>query len=295
MIANIALELMGKEKGDYSTLSPNDHVNMGQSSNDTFPTASHIAVIMLTDRLLPVIEALADTLELKGKEFMKIPKSGRTHLMDAMPVTLGYEFMAYGKSVSRGRIRVMERADDLLELPIGGTATGTGANAHPGLREAVIVKIARQQIANATVVVHHKNVGGVVVGAVAAMGLDGCRHDLSRFSLVAVFGIGWRCGHYGGDFGPIFGIDHGLEKTAERRLGAGAGRLKRIGQAHHLGRGEAFGQGAAALGGEQETFPAIGGAGLLRDVALIDQLLEHAGEALLGDVEQFQQVRDPKA
>jgi len=141
VIANIALELMGKERGDYGFLSPNDHVNMGQSSNDTFPTASHIAVIMLTDRLLPVIEALADTLELKGKEFMKIPKSGRTHLMDAMPVTLGYEFMAYGRSVNRGRIRVMERADDLLELPIGGTATGTGANAHPGLREAVIARL----------------------------------------------------------------------------------------------------------------------------------------------------------
>jgi aspartate ammonia-lyase len=141
VIANIALEILGKKKGDYAALSPNDHVNMGQSSNDTFPTASHIAVLVLADRLLPVIESLADAMELKGKEFMAIPKSGRTHLMDAMPVRLGHEFKAYAKALNRGWIRVMERADDLLELPMGGTATGTGVNAHPAFRETVIGKI----------------------------------------------------------------------------------------------------------------------------------------------------------
>jgi len=144
VIANLALEILGKEKGDYSALSPNDHVNMGQSSNDTFPTASHIAVIMLTDRLLPVLESMADAMKLKGREFMAIPKSGRTHLMDAMPVRLGHEFEAYAKAIDRARRRVMERADDLLELPMGGTATGTGANAHPEFRETVIAKLSDQ-------------------------------------------------------------------------------------------------------------------------------------------------------
>jgi len=141
VIANMALEALGRKKGDYGSLSPNDHVNLGQSSNDTFPTASHIAVVSLADRLLPAIEGLADAMELKGKELMAIPKSGRTHLMDAMPLRLGHEFKAYAKALNRARIRVMERADDLLELPIGGTASGTGVNAHPRFMETVIGKL----------------------------------------------------------------------------------------------------------------------------------------------------------
>ncbi len=94
VIANCALEILGKEKGEYNYLSPNDHVNRSQSSNDTFPTASHIAIIIEADSLLSVITNLGRSLEIKGIEFLSTPKSGRTHLMDAMPVTIGDEFLS---------------------------------------------------------------------------------------------------------------------------------------------------------------------------------------------------------
>jgi aspartate ammonia-lyase len=144
ILANRALEILGKEKGDYTYLSPNDHVNMAQSSNDTFPTASHMAAINAADGLLPVLKQFSDALIAKGKEFENIPKSGRTHLEDALPVTLGYEFRAYGAAIQRASERISQRRDDLLELPIGGTATGTGANAHPNFRETVIANLTEQ-------------------------------------------------------------------------------------------------------------------------------------------------------
>ncbi|MEE9223320.1 MAG: lyase family protein, partial [Thermoplasmata archaeon] len=112
-----------------------------QSSNDTFPTATHIAIIMALDRLLPVLEELARALAEKGEEYCMISKSGRTHLMDAIPVALGDEFRAYGSAVERATERIWQRRNDLLEIPIGGTATGTGANAHPEFRDRVIRKL----------------------------------------------------------------------------------------------------------------------------------------------------------
>jgi aspartate ammonia-lyase len=141
VLANKALEILGKEKGDHGYLSPNDHVNMAQSTNDTFPTATHISVITAVDRLLPVLDELSQALSEKAEEFCMISKSGRTHLMDAMPVTLGDEFHAYASAVSRATERILQRRNDLLEVPIGGTATGTGANAHPEFRDRVIGKI----------------------------------------------------------------------------------------------------------------------------------------------------------
>lgn len=141
VIANRALEILKKKKGDYNFLSPNDHVNMAQSTNDTFPTASHISVIIAVDRLLPVLNDLSLAFSDKAKEFCDIAKSGRTHLMDAMPVTLGDEFYAYSTAISRASKRIKERRDDLLELPIGGTATGTGANTHPEYRKRVIEEL----------------------------------------------------------------------------------------------------------------------------------------------------------
>jgi aspartate ammonia-lyase len=143
VLANLALEALGKSKGDYEFLSPNDHVNMAQSTNDTFPTASHIAVVTAADKLIGVLDSLSAAFEAKGAEFMSIPKSGRTHLMDAMPVTLGNEFRAYAVAVGRGTDRIRERRDGLLELPIGGTATGTGANVPEGYRDTVLEKLAR--------------------------------------------------------------------------------------------------------------------------------------------------------
>ncbi len=143
VIANRALEIMGKQRGEYEYLSPNDHVNRSQSSNDTFPTASHIAIIHDADILLDVISNLGLSLKRKGKEFSENPKSGRTHLMDAMPVTIGDEFLAYGCAVIRAGSRIYERRNDLLEVAIGGTATGTGINSPTFYREIVIKNLSK--------------------------------------------------------------------------------------------------------------------------------------------------------
>ena len=141
VIANRALEIVGKEKGKYEFIHPNDHVNMSQSSNDTFPTASHIAIIKAADKLIKILHNLADAFESKGKDFSDVQKSGRTHLMDATPVTLGDEFLAYASSIDRAAKRIKEARNDLLELPIGGTAVGTGVNTPEGFRKKVIKKL----------------------------------------------------------------------------------------------------------------------------------------------------------
>jgi aspartate ammonia-lyase len=137
VLANRALEILGRQKGDYDFLSPNDHVNMAQSTNDTFPTASHIAVIIAADNLVSHLSEIGDSFKNKGKEFGSIPKSGRTHLMDATPLILGHEFLAYASAIDRAKERIRQRRNDLLELAIGGTAVGTGTNAHPKYRERV--------------------------------------------------------------------------------------------------------------------------------------------------------------
>jgi fumarate hydratase, class II len=141
VLANRSLEILGRKRGDYAFLSPNDHVNMGQSTNDTFPTASHIAIILAADRFVDILSSLSEAFRAKAEEFSGIPKSGRTHLMDAVPVTLGDEFGAYSSALRRAARRIKERRNDLLELPLGGTATGTGANTYPGYRELVISKL----------------------------------------------------------------------------------------------------------------------------------------------------------
>ena len=138
VIANRALEIFGKHRGDYEFLSPNDHVNRAQSTNDTFPTASHIAIIRGALSLDAVLADLASALQKKGDAFALLPKTGRTHLMDAIPVMLGDEFSAYSAAVERAAERIRQRKDDLLEVAIGGTATGNGANTPAGYREKVI-------------------------------------------------------------------------------------------------------------------------------------------------------------
>src|SRR5688572_19451382 len=110
----------------------NDHVNMGQSSNDVFPSAVHLAALdQAVHDLLPALEQLADALEGKAKEFDDVVKSGRTHLMDAVPVTLGQEFAGYAAQVRQGIARVQAALPRLGQIPLGGTATGTGLNTHP--------------------------------------------------------------------------------------------------------------------------------------------------------------------
>ncbi len=143
VIANRALEILGRKKGEYARLHPNDHVNLGQSTNDTFPTASQIAIASASEPLLKAIYGLADAFDSKGKEFRKVLKSGRTHLMDALPVSLGDEFRAYGVAIERAGERIELRRGELRELPIGGTAVGTGANAHPKFRETVLQELSK--------------------------------------------------------------------------------------------------------------------------------------------------------
>lgn len=138
VIANKALEISGHKIGDYSFINPIDDVNMSQSSNDTFPTAMHIALLMNLKEVEDSLNLLIASLEKKGVEFKDVIKIGRTHLMDALPVTLGEEFSEYAFSLKRGLDKIVGTSSDLEYVGLGGTAVGTGANAPPGYSELVI-------------------------------------------------------------------------------------------------------------------------------------------------------------
>src|SRR3712207_4085884 len=121
---------------------PNDHVNMGQSSNDVFPSAVHLAALdEATNRLLPALERLERSLGAKAEAFKDVVKAGRTHLMDAVPVTLGQEFAGYAAQMRLGRERVEAALTRAAQIPLGGTATGTGLNTHPEFAERVRGKL----------------------------------------------------------------------------------------------------------------------------------------------------------
>jgi len=144
VIANRAIELAGGKLGGKTPVHPNDDVNKSQSSNDTFPTAMHIAAALaITHRLLPAVETLAGLLRDKSHEFSHIVKIGRTHLMDAVPLTLGQEFSGYAEQIERSGRRVAQCLARLYELALGGTAVGTGLNAHPEFAGRVAKKIAQ--------------------------------------------------------------------------------------------------------------------------------------------------------
>ncbi len=143
VLANRALEILGKQKGDYKSVGPNDHVNMGQSTNDTFPTALHISVLMALQPLLKVLDELSAAFEELGKKNAHVLKSGRTHLQDAVPVTIGQEFSAYGSSIANATAELRKRQENLYYLALGGTATGTGANAHPDYKRLAIGELAK--------------------------------------------------------------------------------------------------------------------------------------------------------
>ena len=143
VIASRAAELAGGPRGDKNWVHPNDDVNMSQSSNDTFPTAMHIAAVEeLTHRLIPSVSALRETLAAKAKQFESIVKIGRTHLMDAVPLTLGQEFGGYVSQLDYGLAAVRQTLPMLSELALGGTAVGTGLNAHPEFAVRVAKAIA---------------------------------------------------------------------------------------------------------------------------------------------------------
>ena len=143
VIANRALELMGKKLGDYSVIHPNDHVNMSQSTNDTYPTAMRLCILLIAQDLLDNVDRLRKAFAKKGMEFERILKSGRTHLMDALPVSLGQEFTAYSVALKKARSMFKEKLKLLEEVPLGATAVGTGANTHPDYH-GLIVKHLRE-------------------------------------------------------------------------------------------------------------------------------------------------------
>jgi fumarate hydratase class II len=142
VISNRAIEMAGGEMGSKKPVHPNDDVNMSQSSNDTFPTAMHMAAAEAMSDMLPAVKKLRDALDAKSKEWMSIVKVGRTHLQDATPITLGQEFSGYVTQLDRAMAACKAALDPLYDLAIGGTAVGTGLNAHPEFGERVAKKIA---------------------------------------------------------------------------------------------------------------------------------------------------------
>jgi aspartate ammonia-lyase len=143
VLAGRAAEILGASRGDRSAVNPNDDVNLGQSTNDTFPTALHMAAIAVGRTLAEEVGRLADSFDRKGREFASIVKSGRTHLMDAVPVTLGQEFRAFGSAIKHRRAALSQTLDALRELPLGGTAAGTGINTPAGFRERAIERLSK--------------------------------------------------------------------------------------------------------------------------------------------------------
>jgi aspartate ammonia-lyase len=143
VLANRAAELLGHPRGEYVVVHPNDHVNMGQSSNDVFPAATRLALLLGHDGLVGAARSLAKSLERKGEEFANVLKVGRTHLEDAVPITLGQEFGGYAACVAQAADEVARASRALLELNLGATAVGTGLNADPDFARRAIEQLRR--------------------------------------------------------------------------------------------------------------------------------------------------------
>lgn len=142
VISNRAIEMLGGELGSRSPVHPNDHVNIGQSSNDVIPTAIHISALKaIHDDLIPAMRQLQEGLEQKADEFMPVIKTGRTHLQDATPVRLGQEFRGYAGQIDRGVARLRHAERELSEVALGGTAVGTGVNTHPQFARRVCARL----------------------------------------------------------------------------------------------------------------------------------------------------------
>lgn len=144
VIANRALEILGKTRGDKDAIHPNDHVNMSQSSNDVIPTAIHVAAnVGLEKDLIPALEVLEKSLSKKASQFTNVIKAGRTHLQDATPITLGQEFSGYAAQIRFGIERIRRAQLSIREVALGGTAVGTGLNTHPKFPELAILEISK--------------------------------------------------------------------------------------------------------------------------------------------------------
>ena len=142
VLANRAIEILGGQRGDYERVHPNDHVNLGQSTNDVFPTAMRLAALRLLAGLRPALRGLRDALQSKAEEFASIVKAGRTHLQDAAPLTLGQEFGGYAAAIAKTADALAAASHDLRALGIGGTAVGTGLTAFPGYRQRIVQELA---------------------------------------------------------------------------------------------------------------------------------------------------------
>ena len=146
VIANRALEIIGEQKGNYKVISPNSHVNMAQSTNDSFPTAIHLSTLMTLEKLIDVMEELHSEFMKKANEFDGIIKMGRTHLQDAVPILLSQEFEAYARVLRRDIKRIKATRENLYEVNMGATAVGTGLNADPKYIEEVVKFLVEQQV-----------------------------------------------------------------------------------------------------------------------------------------------------
>jgi len=141
VLANRANEILGSKKGNYTPIHPNDHVNMSQSTNDTFPTAMRIAILLKLKDLDPELKKLEKSFQIKVTQFGNIVKAGRTHLQDAVPIRLGQEFKAYSQTVSKSRRTIQIAGESCREIGIGGSAIGTGLNTKIGYREEVLYQL----------------------------------------------------------------------------------------------------------------------------------------------------------
>jgi aspartate ammonia-lyase len=148
VLANRANEILGSKKGDYKPINPNDHVNMSQSTNDTFPTAMRIAILLKLKGLDPELKKLEKSFQEKATQFDNIVKAGRTHLQDAVPIRLGQEFRAYSQTVSKSRRIIQTAGESCREIGIGGSATGTGLNTTIGYREEVLNQLNKMTTLN---------------------------------------------------------------------------------------------------------------------------------------------------
>ncbi len=187
VIANRACEILGKARGDKAAVHPNDHVNMGQSTNDMFPTAIHVAALTgVEEHVLPAMRHLAEAFEAKATEFADVVKAGRTHLQDAVPVTLGQEFSGYASVIRHGITRVENARAHIAELPVGGTALGTGLNAHPEYAQRVVNELRAstghlfRKAQNAFEAMQNRDAAAELSGAlkVVAVGLMKIANDL---------------------------------------------------------------------------------------------------------------------
>ncbi len=143
VIANRALEITGKEKGDYKVISPNDHVNMAQSTNDTYPTALHLAALLASEPLLLALTDLSAVFTNLSQKHTNVLKSGRTHLQDALPITIGLEFGAYASALDKSSQQLRQRLQDLQEIALGATAVGTGVNAHADFSQLAVKELSK--------------------------------------------------------------------------------------------------------------------------------------------------------